>query len=86
VALARLPEGRLTCPDRNPLRTICPHHVVFALPDTVAGSQRLVDTVPYIRRHIRTYQGGILEVEAAALFERFDPGTLVYVRTGIPGG
>src|SRR5919202_4766636 len=29
-------------------------HVVFALPDAVAGSQRLVDTVPYIRRHIRT--------------------------------
>ena len=55
-------------------------HVVFALPDTVAGSQRLVDTVPYIRRHIRTYQGGILEVEAAALFERFDPATLVRIK------
>jgi hypothetical protein len=61
-------------------------HVVFALPDAVAGSQRLVDTVPYIRRHIRTYQGGILEAEAAALFERFDPATLAYVRTGISGG
>ena len=61
-------------------------HVVFALPDTVAGSRRLVDTVPYIQRHIRTYQGGILEVEAAALFERFDPATLVYVRTGVSGG
>ena len=61
-------------------------HVVFALPDTVAGSQRLVDTVPYIRRHIRTYQGSILEAEAAALFERFDPATLAYVRTGISGG
>jgi tRNA(Arg) A34 adenosine deaminase TadA len=61
-------------------------HVVFALPDTVAGSRRLVDTVPYVRRHIRTYQGGVLEVEAAALFERFDPATLVYVRTGVCGG
>ena len=61
-------------------------HLVFALPDTFAGSRRLVDTVSYIRRHIRTYQGGILEVEAAALFERFDPATLAYVRTGVSGG
>ena len=61
-------------------------HVVFALPDTVAASQRLVDTVPYIRRHIRTYQGGVLEAEAAALFERFDPAALVYVRMGVCGG
>jgi tRNA(Arg) A34 adenosine deaminase TadA len=61
-------------------------HVVFALPDTVAGSRRLVDTVPYIRRHIRTYQGGVLEADAAALFERFDPAALVYVRTGVSGG
>jgi hypothetical protein len=36
--------------------------------------------------HIRTYQGGILEAEAAALFERFDPAALVYVRTGVSGG
>jgi tRNA(Arg) A34 adenosine deaminase TadA len=61
-------------------------HVGFALPDAVAGSQRLVDTIPYIRRHIRTYHGGVLEAEAAALFERFDPATLVYVRTGVSGG
>jgi hypothetical protein len=61
-------------------------HVVFALPDTVAGSRRLVDTVPYVRRHIRTYQGGILEAEAAALFERFDPAGLVYLRAGVSGG
>jgi hypothetical protein len=46
----------------------------------------LVDTVPYIRRHIRTYQGGILEVEAAALFERFDLAGLVYLRAGVSGG
>jgi hypothetical protein len=46
----------------------------------------LVDTVPYIRRHIRTYQGGVLEADAAALFERFDPAALVYVRTGVSGG
>jgi hypothetical protein len=28
----------------------------------------------------------ILEVEVAALFERFDPATLAYVRTGVSGG
>jgi len=54
-------------------------HVVFALHDAVAGSQRLVETIPYIRRHIRTYYGGVLAAEARDLFERFDPALLAYI-------
>ncbi len=54
-------------------------HVVFALHDRNAGSRCIVETIPYVRRHIRTYLGGILEDESRALFERFDPGTLAYI-------
>lgn len=54
-------------------------HVVFALTDVNAGCGRIVETIPYVRRHIRTYHGGVLADEARALFERFDPEMLVYV-------
>ena len=54
-------------------------HVVFALPDTVAGSRRIVETIPYVRRHIETYLGGVLEDESRALIGRFDPGLLAYI-------
>jgi tRNA(adenine34) deaminase len=56
-------------------------HVVFALSDSMAGSRRMVETIPYIRRHIRTYRGGVLEAEARELFERFDPALLAYIST-----
>lgn len=54
-------------------------HIVFALSDSVAGSRRIVETIPYIRRHIRTHHGGVLEAEARDLFERFDPALLAYI-------
>ena len=54
-------------------------HIVFALPDVVAGSRRMVETIPYIRRHIRTYYGGVLAAESRSLFERFDPTLLAYI-------
>jgi tRNA(adenine34) deaminase len=55
-------------------------HIVFALHDGNAGSRRIVETIPYVRRHIRTYLGGVLEAASRALFERFDPGTLAYIQ------
>ena len=54
-------------------------HIVFALPDAVAGSRQMVETIPYVRRHIRTYHGGVLAAESRALFERFDPTLLAYI-------
>jgi tRNA(adenine34) deaminase len=54
-------------------------HIVFALHDGNAGSRRIVESIPYVRRHIRTYLGGLLEVESRALFERFDRDTLAYI-------
>jgi len=49
--------------------------------DSNAGSRLTVETIPYVRRHIRTYHGGVLEAESVALFERFDPDLLAYIRS-----
>jgi tRNA(adenine34) deaminase len=59
-------------------------HVVFASHDEIAGaaSRQIVETVPYVRRHIITYLGGVLESEARAIVARFDPWLLQYVTTG----
>jgi hypothetical protein len=55
-------------------------HLVFALHDDNAGSRQIVETIPYVRRHIHTYRGGVLETEARTLFERFNPGLLAYIQ------
>lgn len=59
-------------------------HIVFASHDEVAGaaSRQIVETVPYVRRHITTYLGGVLEAEARALLARFDPELLAFIMTG----
>ena len=51
-------------------------HIVFGAHDSAVDSRLTVDTVPYVRRHIRTYHGGVLEDEIRALIMRFDPGGL----------
>jgi tRNA(adenine34) deaminase len=57
-------------------------HVVFALHDSVAGCRQIVETVSYVRRHIRTYLGGVLAADSRALFTRFDPDGLAYIESG----
>jgi tRNA(adenine34) deaminase len=59
-------------------------HVVFALPDALVHSAQMVTTNPYVRRHIRTYRGGVLEAEARTLVARFNPELLAYMTTGQP--
>jgi len=54
-------------------------HVVFALHDAIAGCGHMIGAIPYVRRHIRTYHGGVLAPEARALFERFDPALLARI-------
>jgi hypothetical protein len=39
--------------------------------------------MPYVRRHIKNYLGGILEAESAALWERANPNELAMIRTGM---
>ena len=51
-------------------------HVVFAARDGNVCSAQSVRDNPYIRRHIQTYLGGVLEAEARALVERFAPEML----------
>jgi tRNA(adenine34) deaminase len=50
-------------------------HIVFALTDAKVHSAQTVAGNPYVRRHIRTYRGGVLEAEVRALVARFAPGT-----------
>lgn len=57
-------------------------HIVFAAHDAVVHSAQTVAENPYVRRHIATYRGGVLEAEARALFAEFDPELLRYITTG----
>jgi tRNA(adenine34) deaminase len=54
-------------------------HIVFGSHDAVVDSRLIVETVPYVRRHIRTYYGGVLEAEIRELISRFDPEWLQYI-------
>jgi tRNA(adenine34) deaminase len=51
------------------------HHVIFALADRWIAPARMLE-IPYVRRHIETYVGGVLKAESAALFERARPEEL----------
>ena len=55
-------------------------HIVFAAHDALVGTEQTVETNPYVRRHITTWLGGVLESESLALIERFDRRMLAYVR------
>ena len=57
-------------------------HIVFASHDEVVHSREIVAANPYVRRHIRSYYGGVLEAEAQALVGRFRPDLLNYVIKG----
>jgi tRNA(adenine34) deaminase len=60
-------------------------HIIFACPDAVVRSADTLTHNPYVRRHIHTYRGGVLEAEARALIARYDPAMLDYITTGQPG-
>lgn len=57
-------------------------HIIFAAHDEVVHSRQTVAENPYVRRHIQSYYGGVLEVEARALIARFNPPLLSYITTG----
>jgi tRNA(adenine34) deaminase len=57
-------------------------HVIFAKHDQVVHSQLSVETNPYIRRHIKTYFGGVLETESTQILAEFKPQDLKYIETG----
>jgi hypothetical protein len=43
-------------------------------------SGQIVETIPYVRRHIRSYHGGVLAEESAALLAKYDPKSLDYIQ------
>ena len=57
-------------------------HIIFALHDKVVYSNQTVETNPYVRRHIKSYHGGVLAEEATAVFARYKPEALKYIQTG----
>lgn len=54
-------------------------HVVFAAHDANAGVRQMRN-IDYVGRHIRTYEGGILERESLDLIARYNPSLLAYIR------
>ncbi len=58
-------------------------HVIYALHDVVVQSKIILESNPYIRRHIKSYFGGVLEGESAAVIGKYNPRMLRYMQTGI---
>jgi tRNA(adenine34) deaminase len=56
-------------------------HDVFAAHDRGGGiGAQVIETVPYVRRHIRTFEGGVLERESLDLIARYDPELLAFLQ------
>ena len=56
-------------------------HIIFGLHDRNVCSWLTVQTNPYVRRHIKSYYGGVLESESVSILTRYDPKTLQYILT-----
>ncbi|GJQ51169.1 MAG: tRNA-specific adenosine deaminase [Anaerolineaceae bacterium] len=57
-------------------------HIIYALRDMVVHSKITLESNPYIRRHIKSYFGGMLEDESAAVIGKYNPRILKYMQTG----
>ena len=57
-------------------------HIVFALHDKVVHSRLTVENNPYVRRHIRSYYGGVLAQESEAILARYRPEVLQFILNG----
>jgi tRNA(adenine34) deaminase len=50
-------------------------HVVFGLPDPARGGSAMFATIPYVKKQIHNYLGGILADEARELWFKFQGRT-----------
>jgi tRNA(Arg) A34 adenosine deaminase TadA len=57
-------------------------HIVYALADENVKSKVTLEANPYVRRHIKSYFGGVLDNESARIFEKYRPRDLKYIQTG----
>jgi tRNA(adenine34) deaminase len=56
-------------------------HVVFAAHDRGGGiGARVIETIPYIRHHVETFEGGVLEQESLELIARYDRELLAFLQ------
>jgi len=58
-------------------------HIIYALPDAVVFSKKSIEANPYIRRHIKSYFGGVLEEQSAKIIGKYRPNELKYIQTGV---
>jgi tRNA(Arg) A34 adenosine deaminase TadA len=56
-------------------------HIIFAAHDAVVQSWHTVAHNPYVRRHMQSYYGGVLEDESRTLIARYNPVMLEYMTT-----
>lgn len=57
-------------------------HIVYALADNVVHACQTVATNLYVRRHLRTDDGGVLAAASIAIFARYAPQALAYMQSG----
>lgn len=57
------------------------NHIVFALADRWINPQPML-AMPHVRRHIRSYVGGVLAEESLALWQQYRPDVLKLIRDG----
>ncbi|MBE7536491.1 MAG: nucleoside deaminase [Anaerolineales bacterium] len=57
-------------------------HIIYALHDKVVYSKTTLEANPYVRRHIKSYFGGVLEDESAAIIGKYNARILKYMQTG----
>ena len=57
-------------------------HIIYALHDVVVQSKVNIETNSYIRRHIKSYFGGVLEQSSVELIGKYNPKVLQYIQTG----
>jgi tRNA(adenine34) deaminase len=57
-------------------------HIIYGLHDKVVQTDQIVCSNPYVRRHIKSYHGGVLAEESAALLARYNPQALKYIQNG----
>ncbi|HNQ95393.1 MAG TPA: nucleoside deaminase [Anaerolineales bacterium] len=57
-------------------------HIIYALHDAIVHSKKTLEANPYVRRHLKSYFGGVLEEASAQLIGRYDGKILKYMQTG----
>jgi tRNA(adenine34) deaminase len=57
-------------------------HIIFAKHDQIVHSKLSIETNPFIRRHIQSYHGGVLEAESTRLLGQYNPRMLKHIETG----